>query len=113
MVAGGSTIATSESSLAAGARSTLSPPTYSYKVKIINPAKKNNVSVQYLNNHSTKFETVNALRIKLIEAFQEGVPNTLDFNVGYYEGSQQSKVWLVVSDDLKKGCTKSIRMVGQ
>ena len=56
VVAGGSTI-TSGSSLAAGAGSALSPPIYSYKVKIINPAKKSDVSVRYLNNHSTKFES--------------------------------------------------------
>ena len=30
------------------------------------------------------------------------MPNTVDFSVGYYEGSQQSKVWLVTADDLKK-----------
>ena len=48
------------------------------------------------NNYSAKFESVNALRVNLIEAFQEGVRKTIDFNVGYYEGSRQAKVWLVV-----------------
>jgi hypothetical protein len=43
-----------------------------------------------------------ALRIKLIESFKESVPNTVDFNVGYYEGSQQAKIWLVVPEDLEK-----------
>ena len=47
------------------------------------------------------FESVTALRVKLIESFRENVPNTIDFNVGYFEGSQQAKVWLVVPDDLK------------
>ena len=97
VVAGRSTITTS-----GVAGSTPSTPTNSYKVKIINPAKKSDVSVRYLNNHSEEFESVNTLRVKLIEAFQEAVPNTLDFNVGYYEGSQQLKVWLVVSDDLRR-----------
>lgn len=32
----------------------------------------------------------------------EGVPKTINFNVGYYEGSQQAKVWLVVADVLKR-----------
>ena len=43
-----------------------------------------------------------ALRLKLIEAFSDQIPNTVDFSVGYYEGSQQSKVWFVTADDLKK-----------
>lgn len=98
-VAGGSAITTSG---VAGSTPSGSTPTCSYKVKIINPAKKSDVSVRYLNNCSKKFESVNTLRVKLIEAFQEAVPNTLDFNVGYYEGSQQSKVWLVESDDINR-----------
>ena len=77
-------------------------PSYTYKVKIINPSKKSDVSVRHLHECSTKFESVMALRIKLIKSFKENVPNTVDFNVGYYEGSQQAKVWLVVPDDLKK-----------
>ena len=97
---GGNAIATKSGSNLAPKSSAPSPPTYSYKVKIINPAKKSDVSVRYLNNYSAKFESVNALRVKLIEAFQEGVPKTINFNVGYYEGSQQAKVWLVVADDL-------------
>ena len=87
VVSGGNTIATRSGSSLAANSSTPSLPTYSYKVKIINPAKKSDVSVRYLNNYSAKFESVNALCVKLIEAFQEGVPKTIDFNVGYYEGS--------------------------
>ena len=75
---------------------------YSYKVKIINLAKKSDIMVRHMNNFTGKFETVMALRLKLIEAFSDHVPNTVDFSVGYYEGSQQSKVWLVTADDLKK-----------
>ena len=63
-----------------------SPP-YMYKVKIINPNKKSDVSVRHLHDCSTKFESVTALRVKLIESFKESIPNTVDFNVGYYEGS--------------------------
>ena len=75
---------------------------YSYKVKIINPAKRSDVIVRHLNNFSGKFDTVMTLRLKLIESFPDQVPNTVDFSVGYYEGSQQSKVWLVTVDDLAK-----------
>ena len=43
---------------------------------------------------------MNFLRVKLIDAFKEHVPNSTDFNVGYFEGPQHSKVWLVTLDDL-------------
>ena len=78
-----------------------SDPVYSYKVKVINPNKKSDVAVFYLNDFTARFDSVTSLRVKLIEAFKDRVPSTLDFNVGYYEGSQQAKIWLVTSDDLK------------
>ncbi len=75
-------------------------PVYAYKVRIINPAKKSDVIVRQLNKFNSRFESVTALRIKLIEEFKEQVPNTVEFSVGYCEGSQQAKVWLVSSEDL-------------
>jgi len=32
-----------------------------------------------------------ALRAKIIDQFQDSVPNTLDYNAGYFEGQQQSR----------------------
>ena len=32
--------------------------------------------------------------------FQKAVSKTIVFNIGYYDGNQQAKVWLVVPDDL-------------
>ena len=58
-----------------------SDPEYSYKVKIINPNRKSDVAVFYLNDFSATFESVTSLRVKLIETFKEQDPNTLDFNV--------------------------------
>lgn len=34
--------------------------------------------------------------------FEEHVPSTTSFDAGYYEGKQQSKIWLVTSEDFKK-----------
>ena len=34
--------------------------------------------------------------------FQEQVPATGTFDIGYFEGKPQSKVWLVTSEDLGK-----------
>ncbi len=76
-------------------------PEYTYKVKIINPNKKSDVIVRHFNRFTSKFESVTEARIKLIEEFREQVPNTVDFAVGYFDGSQQAKTWLVTSDDLQ------------
>ena len=91
-VSGSTTTTNSASVVTPCPNKSTSDPVYSYKVKIINPNKKSNVAVFYLNNFSTTFESVTSLRVKLIETFKEQVPNTLDFNVGYYEGSQQAKI---------------------
>ena len=51
---------------------------------------------------SSKFESVNGLRVRLMDEFQDQVPRTATFDVGYFEGKQQSKIWLVTSEDLEK-----------
>ena len=108
LLAGGNAIVSTGSASSAVRQTSTSttpkaPPkvSYSYKVKIINPVKKSDVIVRHLNECSVRFESVNALRVKLIESFQDNVPKTIDFNVGYFEGSQQAKIWLVVPPDLQ------------
>ena len=39
--------------------------------------------------------------MKLVDEFKDQVPGNIDFNIGYYDGAQHSKVWLVSVDDLK------------
>ena len=73
---------------------------YSYKVKIINPVKKSDVIVRQLHGFKKKFESVTAMRAQLVEEFKDQVPNSLDFSVGYFDGSQQAKLWLVTQDDI-------------
>ena len=55
--------------------------------------------VLYLHHYTSKFESAVALRMKLIKEFKELVPDTLSFNVGYFEGQSHSKVWLVTRED--------------
>ena len=74
-----------------------SDPVYSYTVKFINPNKKSDVATFYLHYFRAAFVS---LRVKLIEVFKDRVPSTLDFNIGYFEGSQQAKIWLVTTDNL-------------
>ena len=33
-------------------------------------------------------------------SFAETVPDTVNFNVGYFDGRQQAKLWLVTDEDL-------------
>ncbi len=48
-----------------------------------------------------QFDSPTALRARLIETFGEQVPNTLDFQVGYFLGKQSKKFWIICQDDLK------------
>jgi len=67
-------------------------------VKIINPNKKSDVVVRQLHSFCLKFSSVSALRGKLIEEFQEQVPDSLRFSVGYFDGRHQMS--LVDHEDL-------------
>ena len=77
------------------------PIQFKYKVKIINPSKKSEVIAREIHHFSSKFVSVSALRSKLVKDFAENMPSGEDFNVGYYDGSQHSKVWLFTTDDLQ------------
>ena len=59
-------------------------PVYSYKVKIINPMKKSDVVVRQLHNVTTKFDSVSAIRVKLMEELKEHIPITANFDVGFF-----------------------------
>ena len=73
---------------------------FSYQVKIINPAKKKDSAVRDLRSFTGKFSSIVELKAKLIDEFQKEVPQNLDFSVGYFEGRQSSKKWLVTTEDL-------------
>ena len=72
---------------------------HTYKVKIINPLRKSDVTVRHLHNISTRFECAVGLRMKLVEEFQELVPDSMSFNVRYFEGQNHAKIWLVARED--------------
>ena len=57
--------------------------------------------MRQLHNVHCKFDSVLVLRAKLVEIFGYQIPNNLTFDVGYYEGSQHSKMWLCSKDDLE------------
>lgn len=57
--------------------------------------------VRQLHDCHTKFESVVVLRAKLIEKLGEQVPHNINFDVGYFEGPQHSKLWLCSPSDLE------------
>lgn len=73
---------------------------FTYKVKIVNPNKRNDFVIRHLNHCTTKLPSVAALRVQLSGEFKDQVPTTDSFNVGYFDGNQQSKVLLVTDNDL-------------
>ena len=75
-------------------------PTYTYKVRIINPLKKSEVSTRYLNEVSSRVDSVNGLRLRIREEFGDQVSTSSALNVGYLE--QQAKISLFASDDLSR-----------
>lgn len=48
----------------------------------------------------SKVSSITQLKASLIDEFKDEVPNTLDFDLGWFEGS--SKKWLVVPEDLNR-----------
>ena len=56
--------------------------------------------VRNLRKFTGKFSSVVQLKAKLMEEFEKQVPSTLNFSVGYFEGRQSTKKWLVSTEDL-------------
>ena len=54
-----------------------------------------------MHNLNARFESVLVLRAQLVERLGDQIPSNLTFDVGYYEGSQHSKIWLCTKDDLE------------
>jgi len=77
-------------------------------VKIINPEKKTEFIVREVHSYHDKFESIGVMKVKLMEEFSENVPKTLDFNVGYLAGKQNTKYWLMCQVDLN-GMYKSLK----
>lgn len=53
-----------------------------------------------MHNVHQRFKSVAALRSALWHEFGNAVPDEGDFNVGYFEGKQHAKKWLVTCQDL-------------
>ena len=78
----------------------LSDPSYSYRVKLINPAHKKDSIIRELRRFRGRFKSVTEMKIRLMEEFEEHMPDTTKFSLGYIEGRQSTKRWICCEDDL-------------
>ena len=70
---------------------------YKYKVKLFVPKP----ITRHLHQFQRKFNSINNLKERIIQDLQEEFPEEPNVDVGYYEGRQSSKIWLVTSEDLR------------
>ena len=57
-----------------------------YRVKIINPDKRSDFIVRELYGFHSQFDSINSLKVKLMDQFSKYVPPTTEFQVGYFTG---------------------------
>ena len=55
-----------------------------------------------MRSFSGRFESVRSIKLKLMEEFDTLVPNSMDFDVGYFSGKRSKKQWLIEDNDLKE-----------
>ena len=74
---------------------------HSYFVRIINPKKKSDFVVRTWHDASETFDSPRSLKLKLMESFPDDVPDHVSFQVGYFEGKNSTKRWIVEPRDLQ------------
>ena len=73
---------------------------FTYTVKIYDPERRSKFTQRDLHSISHKFDSVKALRSALGHELEDDVADG-DYNVGYFEGFQHKKKWLVFPADLE------------
>ena len=54
-----------------------------------------------MRHFNGRFTSIVDLKVKLMEEFENCIPPTTRFSLGYFECRQSIKKWLVTEDDLK------------
>ena len=70
-------------------------------MKIYNPARRSKFVWRELHNISHKFDSVEAVKSALYHELEEDIPDNGDYSLGYFEGKQQKKKWLISQSDLQ------------
>ena len=69
-------------------------------MKIIPPSKKCSYIERIWHHVNERFTSPSTLRGKLTESFSEQVPDTCNYQVGYFEKRHNKKYWIEGADDL-------------
>lgn len=75
---------------------------YEYFLRIINPKKKSAFTVLTWHDATEAFDSPMSLKARLVESFPNDLPDNLDFQVGYLEGRNGTKRWIVEPRDLQR-----------
>ena len=65
----------------------------------MNPNKKSDLTIRYLHHFQEKFASVIQMHTKIIEEFGSQVPDSVTFNLVYFEGQRHAKMAIVSDDD--------------
>ncbi len=74
---------------------------YQYKVKVFNPIKRKKPITRQLHDFHGKFESIAQMKTQITQELKDALPKDCSVDVGYFEGRQSSKVWLVSVKDLQ------------
>ena len=64
---------------------------FSYGVKIVNQSRRKDSIVRDLRKFCGKFTSIVHMKVKLMKEFEDQVPPTTHFSVGYFVGRQSTK----------------------
>ena len=56
--------------------------------------------VREVHRHDQRFATIQELKEKIMDEFGDQLPETTDFQVGYFHGKQSAKRWIITQEDL-------------
>ena len=74
---------------------------YSYCVKLLNPVRKKDSVTRELRKFRGRFRSMMEMKVRLMEEFEEHIPDTTKLSLGYMEGRQSTKRWICCEDDLR------------
>ena len=81
--------------------STSVSPRYTYRVKIINPSRKKESVTRELRRYNGRFASVTEMKVRIVEQFDDYVPQTRRFSVGYFDPNlAATKRWICCDDDI-------------
>lgn len=72
-----------------------------YRVKIINPHLKKDTIVRDMRKFKSRFKSLIDMKVRLIDEFEEQIPPSTTFSIGYFAGRSSAKHWIYTEEDLK------------